>query len=203
MKFIKLLFLLLCIAVCGCEQVSHNIKDHDGFDDIKNIEVAKSILKLDGNKGIWYYNEKPFSGYAVSYHTNNTLREKIGFSKGRKEGVAQIWFINGVLKVESHYKQNKLVSSYKSWWDNGVLSSEVTYIKGKKQGVEKTWYNTGVLSKERNLVGGQENGLQKAWLKNGKLYVNYEAKNGRAFGMRRANSCYRLEDEVVVLKRKR
>ena len=40
--------------------------------------------------------------------------------------------------------------------------------------------------------------MQKAWLKNGKLYVNYEAKNGRIFGMRRANACYKLEDEIII-----
>ena len=45
---------------------------------------------------------------------------------------------------------------------------------------------------------GKEEGLQKAWLPNGTLYVNYEAKNGRIFGMLRANSCYKLENEVVV-----
>jgi len=42
--------------------------------------------------------------------------------------------------------------------------------------------------------------MQKAWLKNGTLYVNYEAKNGRVFGMRRANSCYKLEDETILRK---
>ncbi len=44
-------------------------------------------------------------------------------------------------------------------------------------------------------------GLQQAWLKNEKMYVNYEAKNGRIFGMRRANSCYKLENEDVVLSK--
>ena len=57
---------------------------------------------------------------------------------------------------------------------------------------------TGQIAKLRNLVDGKERGVQKAWLANGKLYVNYEAKNGRVFGMRRANSCYKLEDEVII-----
>ena len=69
------------------------------------------------------------------------------------------------------------------------------------QGVSKEWFSNGQLSKLRNLVDGKENGFQKAWLQNGKLYVNYEAKNGRIFGMRRANSCVRLEDEVVIRKK--
>jgi hypothetical protein len=39
--------------------------------------------------------------------------------------------------------------------------------------------------------------LQQAWLENGTLYVNYEAKNGRIFGMNRANLCYKLKNEKV------
>ena len=34
--------------------------------------------------------------------------------------------------------------------------------------------------------------------KNGCKMVNYEAKEGRIFGMRRANSCYNLKKETVV-----
>ena len=87
-------------------------------------------------------------------------------------------------------------------WENGTLASQSFYENGLKQGVDKKWFSNGQLSKLRNLVDGKEHGFQKAWLANGKLYVNYEAKNGRIFGMRRANSCYRLEDEVIIRKKK-
>jgi antitoxin component YwqK of YwqJK toxin-antitoxin module len=169
---------------------------------IKNIEVVKELLVLNGNQGVWYYKTQPFSGYAVKYYSNNTLKEKVGFYNGKKEGKAQKWFEDGVLKMEYHYHQNKLVSDYRFWWSNGILASEVTYVDGEKEGVEKKWFNTGVLSKKRNLVNGREEGIQHAWLQNGKMYVNYEAKNGRIFGMKRANSCYRLEDELIIRRKK-
>lgn len=195
---LRCLFLFSFVLILSCKDAGLKGGDLD-FGSIPNIEVAKSSLRLDGNEGVWFYNNKPFSGFAVKYHLNNTLSEKTGFLNGKKEGVAKVWFVNGILKLESHYKQNKLVGNYKSWWNNGVLASEVVYVNGRKEGVEKKWYSTGKLSKLRNLVNDKEDGLQQAWLKNGKLYVNYEAKNGRVFGMRRANSCYQLEDEVVVM----
>ncbi len=43
--------------------------------------------------------------------------------------------------------------------------------------------------------------LQQAWLKNEKMYVNYEAKSVKIFGMRQANSCYKLENEDVALSK--
>jgi hypothetical protein len=44
--------------------------------------------------------------------------------------------------------------------------------------------------------------LQKAWLENGTIYVNYEAKNGRVFGMKRANLCYQLKNEKIEESKK-
>jgi len=168
---------------------------------IDSAEVLKNELVLNQVEGKWYHQGQPFNGYSLKYHSDGTLGERLGFYNGKREGIAKRWSQNGVLRVEYHYKQNRLDGSYKSWWENGLLDSEVNYVNGKKSGIEKKWYPTGQLAKERHLVRGSEEGLQKAWLKNGKLYVNYEAKNGRIFGMRRANSCYQLKDETVIQSR--
>ena len=168
---------------------------------ISDTLVKKSDLVLNPLNGVWSYNDKPYNGYAVKENAQGQHIEKLGFYQGKRQGVAKTWFNNGVLKLESHYKQNKLEGSYISWWNNGVLAMDANYTNGKLQGVQKQWYYTGVLAKQRNLVDGKENGIQQAWLKNGKMYVNYEAKNGRIFGMRRANSCYQLENEVVITKK--
>ena len=164
---------------------------------INNLEVLKSDLVLNQIEGRWYYKDEPYYGYSVKYHTNDTLAERLGYVKGKREGMARTWSDKGVLRVESYYKNNRLDSIYKTWWDNTNLSSETRYVNGVKQGLEREWYPNGQLAKQRKLVNGKENGLQRAWLKNGTLYVNYEAKNGRIFGMKRANSCYKLENEII------
>jgi antitoxin component YwqK of YwqJK toxin-antitoxin module len=165
---------------------------------IDNVLVAKSQLFLDQNQGTWYYNNKPFNGFSVKSYANGTLEEKLGYHNGKREGVARRWSENEVLRVESFYSQNKLVGTYRNWWENGVLSEESNYENGVKQGVEKQWYPNEQLAKFRNLVDGDESGMQQAWLETGALYVNYEAKNGRIFGLLRSNLCYQLENEVVV-----
>ena len=55
----------------------------------------------------------------------------------------------------------------------------------------------GQLAKRKNLNEGKEEGLQQAWLENGRIYVNYEAKNGRIFGMNRTNLCYILKRQLL------
>ncbi|QWX85687.1 hypothetical protein H0I23_06485 [Cellulophaga sp. HaHaR_3_176] len=165
---------------------------------IEDITVDKKDLKLNPVEGKWYYKNVPFNGFATKIYNNGIVEEKLGFYKGKREGVAKRWSDKGVLRVESNYHENKLVGLYRSWWENGALAEESFYIKGFKDGEEKQWYPDGQLSKFRNLVKGNESGMQKAWLKNGTLYVNYEAKNGRIFGLLRANLCYQLEDEKVI-----
>ncbi len=193
-----LLLIVTALSLINCKD-ANDIKRVEGdAKEIYNVEVFKQDLVLNQIEGKWYYKNRPYNGYSLKFHPNDTLAERLGFLNGKREGVAKRWSINGVLRVESTYRQNKLVGVYKSWWENGVLAEESHYVNGLKQGEEKQWYATGQLSKDRQLVKGNEEGLQKAWLPNGKLYVNYEAKNGRIFGMLRANSCYKLEDEVVV-----
>lgn len=202
MKNSCILVLALLSFICfSCKRTLDAESTVDTSIVIDSVEVLKKELLLHQIEGRWYHNGQPFNGYSLKYHSNDTLGERLGFYKGKREGIAKRWSQNGTLRVESYYKQNRLVGSYKSWWENGMPCSKVNYKNGKKNGVEKMWYPTGQLSKERHLVEGREEGLQKAWLKNGKLYVNYEAKNGRIFGMRRANSCYELEDETVVQSR--
>ncbi len=193
------------MSFLGCEESkTNNGKDNDievlvkKPVVIKAVEVNKDELILNQVEGIWYYNEEPYNGYALRFHANDTLGERIGFYNGKREGVARQWSPYGVLRVESHYRNNRLSGVYKSWWENGELSRESHYEKGLLNGLEKQWYSNGQLSKLRHIVDGKEEGIQKGWLENGKLYVNYEAKNGRIYGMRRANSCYKLEDEVVI-----
>lgn len=207
MKIFNLSLLVLLVSIISCNSIAK--KENNAINSLNNagVDASKVINKdslvLNGNTGIWSYKENPYSGFAVRLFSNDSVKEKTGFLNGKKHGVYNVWFENGMLKIESYYYQNTLEGSYKAWWNNGVLASESNYVNGKQQGIARKWFYNGKISKQSNLLNGREDGLQQAWLENGKLYVNYEAKNGRIFGMRRANSCYKLEDEVVIRKEKK
>ncbi|WP_272022673.1 toxin-antitoxin system YwqK family antitoxin [Olleya namhaensis] len=201
-----LFFIVIVFTILGCKEASDSKSNNTVTQKeqpivIGNVEVLKEALVLNGNKGRWYYKDKLYTGYSVKYHPNGVLEEKLGFFNGRREGVAKRWTKNEKLQLESYYKNNRLDGIYKTWWENGELSGRSFYKNGVKQGEEKQWFSNGQMFKLRNFADGKEHGFQKAWLANGKLYVNYEAKNGRIFGMRRASSCVRLEDEVVIRKK--
>ena len=164
---------------------------------INNVYVDKNELKLNPIKGEWLYKNIPFTGYGFKLYKNDSLLEKTSFYKGKREGEDFKYFDNGCIKRVAFYKDNKLYGKKQNYDSNGILISESNYLFGKRHGVQVVWYPNGQLAKMRNLLEGKENGLQKAWLQNGTLYVNYEAKNGRTFGMKRANLCYQLKNEKI------
>lgn len=161
------------------------------------VEVNKESLTLIATEGIYYYQDSPFSGYAVQFYPNDSLAEKISFVEGKKEGLYQKWYPSGILSFESNYKSGRRDGITKTWWKGGGLRSESHHTMGVVHGNQKQWYKSGQLFKSINIVEGKEEGLQQAWRENGKIYNNYEAKNGRIFGLKRANLCFELEDEVV------
>ena len=48
-----------------------------------------------------------------------------------------------------------------------------------------------------NLAMGKAKGMQQAWRENDEIYNNYEAKKGRIFGLKKANLCYELDNEIT------
>ena len=54
-----------------------------------------------------------------------------------------------------------------------------------------------VIFQKINLNMGREEGVQQAFRKNGALFANYEAKDGRIFGLKRATLCFSLEEEDI------
>lgn len=195
MRLIKILiFTVLIFSSCkkaATENKSRVLKR------IQNSIVGKDQLALIPEKGRWFYKDKPFNGFAVIYHSNKKVAEKVGYFNGRKEGEAFKYFENGNLQKKSFYNQNKLDFKQVVFWENGNLASEANYANGAKNGIQQFWFENGQLAKRKNLKEGKEDGLQQAWLQNGKIYVNYEAKNGRTFGLQRANLCYQLKDEKI------
>lgn len=195
MRLIKLILPILIINFGGCQNTTEVklLKEIE----IPEFTVLKSELLLIPEKGKWYYQNSPFSGYAIQKNRDGRIIEKTGFFHGMREGVYKKWFSNGTLQKEAIYRKNKIEGKTNIWWNNDQLAAEFNFKNGYKHGVQKRWYVNGQLFKLRNLNMGKEEGMQKAWLQNGKIYVNYEAKNGRIFGMNRANLCYKLNKEEV------
>lgn len=198
---ISFLFLLGCSEQKG-KLIANNTADT--VIEVPDTLVEKSVLKYNHKTSIWTLNDVPYSGFAVSYYPDKSLKEKFGILNGKKHSNFIQWYPDGHFKNVAAYDKGKLHGEKKIWSQDSthILIAHYNYHTGWPHGEQKKWYPTGELFKKMNLNRGKEEGMQQAFRKNGALYANYEAREGRIFGLKKAKLCYSLEDENVKYKKK-
>ncbi len=204
-KFCFYLFLsFLCVACSEQKEKTAQSTISENVVEVPETIVSKSTIKYNHKISLWTLNDLPFSGFAVSYYQDSTLKEKFGILNGRKQNEAIQWFPDGHFKNVTNYYKGRLHGQKKLWSAGSphVLLAEFNYNKGKAHGKQTKWYPTGELYKKLNLNRGKEEGVQQAFRKNGALYANYEAREGRIFGLKKGALCYGLNDEEVKYRKR-
>lgn len=188
--------LILIVAITLYQKVGYDTVGKEQT----SLEINKDLLALNPVQGLVYFQNKPFTGTSISFYPNGIKATSIDYFEGKKHGLDQKWFTDGLLSYESNYVNGKKHGSTKSWWANGNLRSQSFAKKGISNGLHQQWYKSGAKFKVMNIVNGKEEGLQQSWRENGKIYNNYEARDGRIFGLKRANLCYELDNEIIQYK---
>ena len=159
--------------------------------------VSIDSLSLKPDLGVVIYRGQTFTGTGLERYPNDVIAAETNYVDGKKHGRATKYFEDGSLSYEAHYAMGKLDSISKSWWRNGHRRSEANFVAGVAEGLQREWYTSGAPFKSLNLLAGREEGLQQSWRENGKLYSNYVARDNRIYGLKRANLCFSLEDQIV------
>lgn len=201
---INFILIILSLLLVGCSKdVKKEVKklsvEHIESVEIPNNLVDKSLINYDKKVSLWTLDGERFSGFVVSYFPDSTLVQKIGILDGRKQNEMTTWYPDGHIKHSASYHKGKLHGDKKSWSVDSthILISHLNFHLGKAHGVQKKWYTTGEIFKVLHFNMGLEEGIQQAFRKNGDLFANYEAREGRIFGLKRAALCFGLEEEEV------
>jgi len=198
---IRFYILILTFIGFGCSDISKPVVKGMINSDNRIIQVVKSEVELRPTEGLIYRDDQPFTGRVVSTFANDIIQESIEYVSGRKYGHHKKWFANGELAFDARWQNGLLDGISTSWWSNGNKRSETNQVLGKLHGVQLQWYPSGNIFKQRNMNMGVEEGLQRSWRENGKVYNNYEAKNGRIFGLKRASLCFQLDNEEIQISK--
>lgn len=202
----RLLFItLFFLAACDVRHTAHvEEPKEDKHVTVPTIDYDISDVFFDRKTSLWQLNtDSTFvSGHVYERYSNGTLHKAFSVYEGKKEGSLIAYFLNGKVKYSESYSNNKLDGVVRRYaQENGhQLLAELRYKAGKLHGEQRKWFPTGELHMLMNMTMGKEDGLQKAFRKNGVLYANYEAVEGRTFGMKRSNLCYELDNEQVVYR---
>ncbi len=172
--------------------------------EIPGEEWLRDDVFFERRNSTWFVKRDSslVSGHVIEYFSDGTPFKSTELLDGKKVGVQLTYFPDGRLRFEENYRSNRLHGKVRRWTleDGYQLRALLQYQEGKLHGEQKKWYSTGELHKRMHLIEGKEEGLQQAFRKNGALYANYEAKNGRVFGLNRSNLCYELYNEQIVFE---
>lgn len=166
---------------------------------IPDRTVNKSALLFNNKNSTWTLDGQLYAGMAEEYYADGTLKGKFAFLAGKMQNEAVRFFPDGHRKLLETYYKGKLHGEKKLWSSDSphILIAKLNFYDGKLHGEQKKWYPSGELFKKLNLDMGREKGIQQAFRKNGNLYANYEALNGRIFGLKKAALCFDLENEKI------
>ena len=203
----SLLFITSFLFSTSCTQAVEKLVEEVNIveETIKTVpEMEYLIDEVTQNRenGLWLLkaDAMQISGYVVSKFANDSLALRFGVVEGKKEGISVAYYPSGNIRNHENYRNNKLDGEVRRWSE--VFSYQLTavlwYKKGKLHGEQKKWYDTGELFKIRHITMGEEKGMQQAFRRNGTLYVNYEARDGKHYGMKRSMMCVELSDEKIV-----
>ena len=82
-------------------------------------------------KGIYIFEEAPFTGIAFTTFPEGGRHQEFGFKDGLHHGVTREWDESGTLIVETHFEAGKRHGKNTYWHPDGSLAKEQIYSHGK------------------------------------------------------------------------
>lgn len=187
---------IVCLMVlcCACAEKSQ----------LDNIVINVPAIYFNANddvcsnqNGLLLRNGKPFCGYLFSTYGEKDTAEIISYYAGMEEGWRCKWYPNHKRAEERLYHFGRKEGTHKGWWQNGQLKFVYLFKNDNHEGKSQTWYSTGQPATENFYERGYEIGLQRAWYADGILSANYEARNGRQYGLTGVKNCASIWDSTT------
>lgn len=156
--------------------------------------VSSQDKNLRVENGIYFFKNKPFSGFILRLYDNQKTQYVGSFLQGKQHGISRSFYESGKPKDERSYQDNMAYGRHIGFWENGKMQFDFFYLYEKSHGKQRQWYVSGQPYLELNYEDDKEVGMQKAWRENGKLFANYEVRDGVRYGLQKTALCYTLKD---------
>ncbi|MBU2914919.1 toxin-antitoxin system YwqK family antitoxin [Reichenbachiella agariperforans] len=179
----------LVVACTACTTRVNKLRLPDLF-------VSETDLTHD-HRGVYYYGEKPFSGYAFELYENGEIKKESSYYEGKLEGNMIGYYSTGDTAYVRPYHLGEKQGDHLGFYPDGRPKFSYQFEQGLSEGIHRAWYPTGLLKMELNYQNGKEAGLQRVWRMDGKLKSNYVVKdNGRKYGMLGLKRCSKIDSET-------
>ncbi len=152
-------------------------------------EIESTDPRLQKKNGRFSFEGSPFTGSITERHADGSLKSRISYREGLKDGLYQAWWPAGGSRLALHYKQGRKNGLQEAWWENGNRRYTLTTFPGGPEGKKEEWFENGQQYRLMNYKGGREDGLQLGWFRDGERHFNYVYRNGRRYGLPGKRMC--------------
>jgi len=101
--------------------------------------------------------------------STGTLLEKGILKQGQPEGVRELYYPDGKVKVRERYKAGKLDDLYEYFYPDGTIELKGYYIDGAMYGRWRKYAREGHLFEEVTMINNEEMGPFREYHPNGKI----------------------------------
>jgi len=163
-------------------------------------DTSKPVLEkqLESKGEIHYFEEKPYTGSVVKFHTNKRKAEIYSLKNGKLHGLWREWNAEGQIINQAKYRNGRLHGTFIQFRSDGSREFEVSFVDGVENGLFKRWFKNGKLWVEENYFSGKLDGVSKMFYSDGKIQVQSVYQAGKKNGLE--NSWYdngKLRWEIV------
>ncbi|MDP7012218.1 MAG: FG-GAP-like repeat-containing protein [Verrucomicrobiota bacterium] len=136
MKFFIAVFALVFFAGCGRE--SKPVAP-------PSVRTAPLEQLEERDNGQRIFNNQPFTGRAVSWHSKDQLSKEHHFQDGVFHGSLREWYANGQPKMDSTFERGRPNGQMVVYHENGKPRRMTSFKAGLRDGEEKVWDLQGEL----------------------------------------------------------
>ncbi|MDA8910949.1 toxin-antitoxin system YwqK family antitoxin [Crocinitomicaceae bacterium] len=128
---------------------------------------------------------KTYNEFGILRDEYNWLNKKNEKGLWINEGVQRTFDVNGQLKYEDNYKNDKRNGLDEQYYENGKLMMQTNYIKGKIEGTRKSYRKDGQLWEESNFRKGLYHGKHTTYFENSQIKYETVWKKNKRHGIMR------------------
>lgn len=159
------------------------------------VDASEPLLVLQN--GVYFLDQRPFSGFVRDRFGNGSLERVASYARGRKHGITRTYYTNGQIRDVRSYRDNLAYGRHVGYWEDGTPQFDFLYVNDRREGIQKQWYQSGAPYAFLTFHDDREAGMQQAWRESGRPYINYEVRDGIRYGLQKSVLCYTIKDGAI------
>lgn len=123
-----------------------------------------------------------YSNKAVTFYPNGALKSEVVIEKGKKNGMAKVYFENGIIEQTGMWVDNKQEGIWNFYYPDGKIKAEIEFKNDMQNGKSVFYFSNGRVNEINYFINNKLEGAIEVYYDNGALKEKSEWRNGKKEG---------------------